>query len=141
MDINKSAQWLSLVMSFPAFYAGAVLIYKWSGTCIEWLKGGRSAPQVFAAGIVVSFFGSGIDGTYWGAAWSLAYKYESTNNILFEMGVYPNIIFRQGCDFFAAYLHVQASSIALDWDFKPFQRNVIISILIGIIYVFLLEAI
>lgn len=125
---------ISLVLTSPALYVCAVVIYKWWGKAREMWRKHRSATVWFAFGVLVGFVASFFDSTYWGLAWASKYNLgdHPYTKSLFEHGSLFNILFRQAGIIVAGYAHIKSKSLFDGTSMDSFHNRLLMSIVVGL---------
>lgn len=134
---------ISLGLTWPALTVCVLVLYSWHSEYIKYCKTiSNVTPSLkLIAGVYIAFFGSMIDNTWWGIAWTLDYLDRPSRDFWFINGVYPNVIFRQIALIWAGVLHISAENmsrktqIAKDMSRKNSTQIFAISGAIGLLYI------
>ena len=128
---------LSLAMTIPTVVLAIAVVYLWLPAARVAAKDdNRDAHQWFILGVVGGFLGAALDNAYWFLPWSASFIGEAQLfHTLTEVGVYFNVVFRQGLGIFAAYCHIRAAEMSTVPKVKLVNRLIVVSYLIGIAYV------
>jgi hypothetical protein len=140
LNIHRLAEMLSLTMTIPTVVLAIAVVYLWFPAARAALKADRKdARQWFILGVVFGFIGSAIDNVYWFMPWSASFMGESDLfRQLTDIGVFFNIILRQGFGIAAAYCHIKASEMSSIQNIKFVNRLMVCSYLTGLGYVLLM---
>lgn len=134
--MNEIAELVSLGLSVPTIYLSLLVVYFWATDAYKALnERQKSATQWFVIGIVVSFIGASADNTYWMIPWSLVYIESPFHEFFFYNGVFPNLIFRQGCGIIAAYCHLRSAFLVMNIEIKELNKHFLISTVLGVLYI------
>lgn len=113
--IQYYAEFFSLVATVPTVILAASVVHLWFPAARKaWLADQRLAKDWFILGVVSGFAGALLDNLYWSIPWTAAFLDMEQFPRLVELGVYFNIVFRQGLGIFAAYCHVRAAMSSND---------------------------
>jgi len=141
LNIHYLAEMLSLVMTIPTVILAFAVIYLWMpAACVAAKDKDRSANQWFILGVVGGFIGAAMDNLYWFLPWSASFVGESEAfENLTLIGVYFNVIFRQGLGIFSAWCHIKAAEMSSVKGIIFVNKLIVSSYLIGILYVTLIS--
>jgi hypothetical protein len=140
MTLHRVAEMLSLSMTIPTVILAIAVVYLWFPAARAALRSDRKdARQWFVLGVVFGFIGSAIDNIYWFMPWSASYMGESDLfRQLTDIGVFFNIIFRQGFGIAAAYCHIKASEMSSVPQLRFANKIIVCSYIVGMFYVVLM---
>lgn len=137
LSIHRVAEMLSLTMTIPTVVLAIAVVYLWFPAARAALRSDRKdARQWFILGVVFGFIGSAIDNVYWFMPWSASFMGESDLfRQLTDIGVFFNIIFRQGFGIAAAYCHIKASEMSSVPQLRFVNKLIVCSYIVGMFYV------
>lgn len=137
--MQASAELISLVLAVPTILMSFIVVFLWRKQAIKTIKKGGPQTDVeyLITGITIGFVGSAFDNLYWGAAWTASFLRWESKDLLFALGVYSNIPFRQAAGMIAAYYHIVGSYSSIKERHKVIAllniTNAIVCILVTII--------
>lgn len=138
---HGAATLISLGLTFPALAVCILVMRAWRGRYLEYCRSKTQDPSLMLiAGVYISFFGSMVDNSWWGVAWSLSYLEHPWEYFFFHNGVYPNIMFRQTTLIWAGLLHISAENMSRQTPYvrteakKTTRRKILLSVTLGAVY-------
>jgi hypothetical protein len=142
LDIHHLAEMLSLVMTVPTVILAFAVVYLWLPAARAAANTPeRDANQWFILGVVGGFIGAAMDNLYWFLPWSASFVGETKAfEELTSLGVYFNVIFRQGLGIFAAWCHIRAAEMSSIKGVRFVNKLIVFSYVIGILYVTVISA-
>ena len=110
MTLQKAAELISLGMTFPTVILAIAVVIVWGPAAIRSLRRKEKQPKDwFILGVFTGFIGGVLDNIYWAIPWTASFIDHPLTSTLINIGVYFNIISRQGFGITAAFCHLMAA--------------------------------
>lgn len=115
-------EFISLCLTGPLLCGCAFVFWAWGRGGFENLRAEEKTSEGYLIeGVATSFFSKAADSAFWFIPWAALFWGWDVAAKIFMVGCIPNILFRQGLGFRAAYCHVKASAIKKD-DYRIVHR-------------------
>lgn len=111
LTTQQGAELFSLVVTVPTITLGAFVVWLYGERAWRSLKRGSQTTtrtQWLIIGITFGFIGQVADNCFWQLAWTMDFLNLPGRDTAFQMGVWFNIVSRQGCGTAAALCHIRA---------------------------------
>lgn len=134
--LQEIAELLSLGTTFPTMILSIAVILIWLPSAIPAIRSKRpKAQDWFIIGVVSGFIGSTLDNLYWFFPWSASFLDHPSFLSMVKVGIFSNVVFRQGLGIVAAYCHLQAAHLSSGISkFNGLNKLLVASNLIGVAY-------
>lgn len=143
--VQTHAQLQSLAWTIPLITVCVIVVWRvWPQFVLAARKRTRDRNEQdwIIMGIACAFTGKAIDASFWFVPWSLAYIDHSSWGFANSLGVFSNIIFRQGFITYAAYCHILAFRVPGSQESMRIVNTIfLLSILVGQFYPLILQII
>lgn len=138
--MQKFMEAMSLIATFPTIVLSLLVVAEFFSVANESLNkrsAERNPEDWLAIGIALGLLADAVDNGYWLFPWSQSFA-STSDNWLFDLGVYFNLPFRQGLGGYAAYCHLRAK-IKIDGEcnrrIEQLHRRFWMAWLAGLAYV------
>ena len=141
-SILKNGESISLSLGIPVLVFCLLVVIEWRKSFFDIIKkypNCWTAACWFTVGVTIGFSGEFLDNLFWHIAWTLSYIDSPYKDPVFNMGVLPNIPFRQLCSLLAAYCHVRSAIVFFDVEqnsrrISKLNLMMVYSVLAGVVY-------
>lgn len=112
VEIQELTEVTSLALSIPTIILAALVVLTWFPAAKEALRTQtKSGNDWFILGVVAGFIGAAIDNTFWLVPWTATFLDLDWFEASVKIGVYFNVVFRQGLGVVAAHCHLKAAQM------------------------------
>jgi len=129
MSAYEIAELISLGLTVPTVVLALAVVAAWGPASIRAFKRGaanRRGEDWFILGVVSGFIGATMDNIYWAFPWTATFLEHRLGHELTMLGVFFNIVSRQGLGIVAAFCHMKAYEKS-----SPTRGRLLLAILLG----------